>query len=113
MNKGDFELFNASGESIQIESIRTFLLKLPLDKVLELIDCYNMLKIIRNIISIPLLLEHSFEINIKDNGCFIYYFDDFYGNRYMDNNIMFLSFNDNILHIKKMKKRMLCKTPAT
>ena len=57
LNKGDFELFDASGESIQAEAIGTKILKLPLGKVLELKTYYYFSNFVRNIISVPLLLE--------------------------------------------------------
>ena len=55
-------LFGASEESIKAEAIGTILLKLPSNKILKLKDCYYMPNIVKNIISIPILLEHSFEI---------------------------------------------------
>lgn len=41
------------------------MLKLPLGKVLELVDCYYMPKLIRNIILVSLLFEHGFKIEGK------------------------------------------------
>ena len=35
---------------------------------MKLVDYYYMPKIIKNIISISLLLEHDFEINVKSKG---------------------------------------------
>ena len=72
LNKGDFELFNASGESIHAEAVETYLLKLSSSKILELEDCCYMSRLIRNIISIFLLLQQGFEINAKDNRCSIF-----------------------------------------
>ena len=57
LNKGDFKLFGTSGESIQAEAIGTKVLKFSSDKILELKIYYYILKIIRNIIFVPLLLE--------------------------------------------------------
>ena len=57
LKKGDFKLYEAEGESIQAEAVGTKILKLPYEKILELTSCYYMPKIIRNIISIPLLLK--------------------------------------------------------
>ena len=57
LSKDDFELFDASGESIETEAIRTYLLELSFSNSLKLVDRYYMTKIIKNIISIPLLLE--------------------------------------------------------
>ena len=66
---------------------------------------YYILKIIKNIISIPLLLEQDFKIKTKSNGCSIYLSNEFYENTYIDNDLLFLSLNDNILHVDNMKKK--------
>lgn len=58
------QLFGASGKSIFVEAIGTSPIELPSSKILELEECYYMPKIIRNIISIPMLLKHDFEINL-------------------------------------------------
>ena len=105
LNKCDFELFDASGESIQVEAVETKILKLPSDKVLKLKIYYYIPDIVRNIISVPLLLEQSFEIIIKNNGCSIYFFNKYYGSTFIDNGLMFLSLNDNVLHVENMKKK--------
>ena len=57
LNKGDIELFDASRESIHAEAIGTKILELPLDKILKLKIYYYISNIVRNIISIPLLLK--------------------------------------------------------
>ena len=105
MNKDDFELFDARGESIQVETIGTRVLKLPSRKILKLKICYYILDIVRNIISIPLLLEQDFEIIVKNNGCSIYFSNEYYGSAFVDNSLLFLSLNDKVLHIDNMKKK--------
>ena len=57
LKKDDFKLYGAGGKSFQAEAIGTNILKLPYGKILELTNCYYIPKIIRNIISIPLLLK--------------------------------------------------------
>ena len=47
--RGDLELYGASGEFISTETVGTYMLDLPSDKILELKDCYYISKIIRNI----------------------------------------------------------------
>ena len=61
--------------------------------------------LVKNIILVSLLLEHSFEIKRKGNSGSIYYFNEFYDNIFIDNGLLFLSLNDNIFHIDQMKKR--------
>ena len=98
-------LFDASGKSIQIKAVGTTVLKLPSDKVLELMDYYYIPNIVRNIISIPMLLEQDFEIRRKGNSCSIYFFNECYENIFIDNDLLFLSLNDNVLHVNQMKKK--------
>ena len=72
LKKDDFELYSAEGESIQVETVGTYMSKLPFRKILELENCYYMSKIIRNIISVLLLLQRDFKINEKSNSCSIF-----------------------------------------
>ena len=83
LNKDDFELFGASGESIQAEAIGTKILKLPLKKVLKLKTCYYIPNIVRNIIFVLLLLEQDFKIITKNNGYSIYFFNKYYGSTFI------------------------------
>ena len=49
LKKGDFELYGAGGESIQVETVETYMLKLPSEKILELetvILCLRSLEIL-------------------------------------------------------------------
>ena len=105
LNKCDFELVDASGESIQAEAIGTRVLKLSSKKILKLKTYYYILNIDRNIISVPLLLKQDFEIITKSNSCSIYFSNEYYGSTFIDNGLIFLSLNDNVLHIDNMKKR--------
>ena len=105
MKKGNLELYGASRETIYAEAIGTYMMLFPLGKILKLKDCYYISNIVRNIISIPLLLEQSFEIIIKNNGYSMYFSNKYYGSAFIDNGLMFLSLNDNVFHIDNMKKR--------
>ena len=84
LNKDDFKLFGASGESIQAEAVGTRILKLSSDKILKLKTCYYILNIVRNIIFVPLLLEQDFEIKAKNNGCSLYFSIEYYESAYID-----------------------------
>ena len=57
-------------------------------------------KVIRNIISIPLLLKQGYE---KANGKWILHFfsNDFYRSGYIDNNLLILALNKNIFHVER------------
>ena len=53
----------------------------------------------------PLLLEQGFEIITKNNGCSIYFSNQYYGSTFINNGLMFLSLNNNVFHIENMKKK--------
>ena len=74
LKRGNLELYSASEESISIEAVGTCILDLPSDKILELKDYYYMPKVIRNIISIPLLLKQGYEIKLMENGYTNFFF---------------------------------------
>ena len=67
--------------------------------------CYYIPNVVRNIISVLLLLEQGFEIKAKNNDCSIHFSNKFYGNTYIDNSLLCLSLNDNVLHVDNIKKR--------
>ena len=79
------------------------MLKLPSEKILKLENCYYMSKIIRNIISIPLLLQQDYEINRKSNSCSISFSNEILYHGIVNNDLFILS-NDNIFHIEENKK---------
>ena len=81
------------------------MLDLPSNKILELKDCYYIPKVIRNIISIPLLLKQSNEIKLMENGCSIFFSNEFYGSDYIDNNLLIFTLNENIFYIERNMKR--------
>ena len=105
LKEGDFELYGAGGESIQAEAIGNYILKLSSGKILELKDCYYMPKIIRNIVSIPLLLNQGYILNVTSNGCSIYYSNEIIAYGIFNNGLLTLSLNDNAFHIDKKCKR--------
>ena len=53
----------------------------------------------------PLLLEQDFEIITKNNDCFIYFFNKYYGSVFIYNDLLFLSLNDNVLHVENIKEK--------
>ena len=81
------------------------MLLLPLDKILELKDCYYIPNIVRNIISVPLLLKQGFEINIENNGCSIYLSNNLFGMGKFINGLLNLSLNDEILLVENKKRK--------
>ena len=105
LKKDEFKLLSVSGESISAEAMGTFLLKLPLKRNLELEECYYMPKIIRNIISVPLLLHDGYEIKFIGNGCSIFHSNEFFSNGYFNNDLLILSLNEKNFHIDGNMKR--------
>ena len=103
LKKDDFELYDAGRESIQAEAVGTYTLKLPSENILELENCYYMPKIIKNIISVSLLLQQDYEINEKSNSCSISFFSKILCHGIINNDLLILS-NDNIFYIDESKK---------
>ena len=69
-----------------------------------------MSKVIRNIISIPLLLKQVYEIRLMGNGFSIFFSNKFYGNDYNDNNLLILALKENTFDIESnMKRKRRCK----
>ena len=105
LKKDEFKLFGASGETISAEAMGTYLLELSKGRTLELKFCYYMPNVIRNIISVPVLLSYGYEIKFMGQGCSIFYSNEFIGNRFFDNGLLVLSLNENMFHIDKNMKR--------
>ena len=62
-------------------------------------------KIIRNIVSIPLLLKQGYILNVTSNGCSISFSNKIICFSIFNNGLLILSLNDNIFHIDKKQKR--------
>ena len=90
LNKGDFELYGIGGESIQAKAIGTYMLKLLSGKILELENFYYMPKIIKNIISVPLVLQRGYEINGKSNSYSIYFLNEIFYHGIINNGLLIL-----------------------
>ena len=99
MKEEDFGLYGVGGDSIQEEAIGTYILKLPFAKILELKDCYYIPKVIRNIISVPLLLKQGYTMNVVSIGCSISFSNDIICYGVFSNGLLTLSLSDNIFHI--------------
>ena len=72
----------AQVESLLAQRLGTYMLDLPSCKTLVLKDYYYIPKVIRNIISISLLLKQSYEIRLMGNDS------------YIDNNLLILILNE-------------------
>ena len=105
LRKGDFELYGAGGDSIQAEAVGTYILKFPSRKILELTNCYYMPKIIRNIVSVPLLIKQGYQISVTSNGCSINFSNEIICHGIFDNGLLTLCLNDNIFHVDENSKR--------
>ena len=90
LNKSNFELFGASGESIQVEVVGIRILKLSSHKILKLKICYYISNIVRNIIFVPLLLEQDFKIIAKNNVVLYIILMNIIEVLFIDNSLMFL-----------------------
>ena len=105
LKKDDFKLYGASGEAIYAKVMDAYILLLPLDNMIKLEECYYIPNIIRNIISIPLLLQQGYEISVKSNGCSILYDNKIFENGYFVNDLLTLELNDKIFLINDKKRK--------
>ena len=105
LKKGDFKLYEASGEAIYTEAVGTYILLLSLGNILKLEECYNISNIIRNIIFIPLLLQQGYEISVKSNDCSIIYNNKIFRYGCFINGLLTLKLNDKILLIDDKKRK--------
>ena len=78
----------ARGAALVVE---TYYLSLPSGLVLELDNCYYVLAMSRNIISIYCLDMVGFSFIIKNNTCYIYYGDIFYRDAQLSNGLYILN----------------------
>ena len=105
LKEGDFNLYGAGGDIIQAEAVGTYILKLPSGKVLELDNCYYMPKIIRNIVSIPLLLKQGYVMDVTSTGCSIMLSNEIICSGLFSNGLLTLSLDDNVFHVNNKRKR--------
>ena len=105
LKKGDFKLYGASGEPIYAEAVGTYLLLLPSGNIIRLEECYYVPNIVRNIISIPLLLQQGYEISVKSSGCSILHNNTIFGHGCFVNGLLTLVLNDEILLVDDKKRK--------
>ena len=76
-----------NGARVAALAVGTYYLLFPSGLVLELDNCYYVLAMSRNIISISCLDMVGFSFIIKNNTCSIYYDDIFYGDAHLSNGL--------------------------
>ena len=89
--KGEVDLRVGNGVKVVALVVGTYYLSLPLGLVLELDNCYYVLAMSRNIISISCLDLVGFSFFIKNNTCSIYYGDIFYGDAHLSNGLYIIN----------------------
>ena len=105
LKEGDFNLYGASGDIIQVEAVGTYELKLPSGKILELENCYYMPKVIRNIVSIPLLLKQGYVMDVTSTGCSIMLSNEIICSGIFNNGILTLSLGNSVFNVNNKRKR--------
>ena len=105
MKEGDFNLYGTSGDIIQAEAVGTYVLKLPSGKILELENCYYMPKVIRNIVSIPLLLKQGYVMDVTSTGCSIMLSNEIICSGIFNNGILTLSLDNSVFNVNNKRKR--------
>ena len=87
--KGEVDLRVGNKARVAALVVGTYYLSFPSRLVLELDNCYYVLAMSRNIISISCL--DGFSFIIKHNTCSIYYGDIFYGDAHLSNRLYILN----------------------
>ena len=87
----EVDLQVGNGVRVVALAVGTYYLSLPSGLVLELDNCYYVLAMSRNIISISCLDMVGFSFIIKNNTCSIYYGDIFYEDAYLSNGLYILN----------------------
>ena len=104
--KGEVDLRVGNGVKVVALVVGTYYLSLPLGLVLELDNCYYVLAMGRNIISISCLDLVGFSFFIKNNTCSIYYGDIFHGDAQLSNGHHILNHdNPNVKPIYKINTK--------
>ena len=80
-----------NGARVVALAVEIYHLSFPLGLVLELDNCYYVLAMSRNIISISCLDMVRSSFIIKNNTCSIYYGDIFYGDAHLSNGLYILN----------------------
>ena len=89
--KGEVDLRVGNGARVAALAVGTYYLLFPSGLVLELDNCYYVLAMSRNIISISCLDMVGFSLIIQNNTCSIYYDDIFYGDAHLSNGLYILN----------------------
>ena len=89
--KGEVGVRVGNGARVAALAVGTYYLSLPSGLVLELDNCYYVLAMSRNIISISCLNMVGLFFIIKNNTCSIYYGDIFYGDAHLSNGLYILN----------------------
>ena len=77
--KGKVDLRVGNGARVAALAIGTYCLTLPSGLVLQLLNCYYVSAMSKNILSVSCLDNASFHFIIKNNNLSIYHGDIFYG----------------------------------
>ena len=86
-----------------ISNIITYLLELPMSLILELNNCYYVLQIFNNIISISCLDQEGLVFTFKNKSCSFSHANIFYGSNKLVNGLYILKQKQEILTIENKK----------
>ena len=107
MGKNEISLQVGNGSKVIVVVEGTYSLSLPFGLILELLNCYYVLVISRNIILLSYLpMNDEFSFNIKGNGCSFYLNDIFYGIWIFSNDLYDLDLDKPILNINAKKTKI-------
>ncbi|KAL3497764.1 hypothetical protein ACH5RR_040496 [Cinchona calisaya] len=104
--KGEVDLCVGNGANVAALAVGTYYLFLPSDIVLELKNCYDILSLIRNIISIPCLDTDDFVIMQKNKCCSFSCDGIVYGIAILNNGLYILNMKNSVFNINTERSKI-------
>ena len=103
--KGEVDLRVGNGARVAALAVGIYTLSLPSRLILDLKDCYFVLALTKNIISISCLDLVGFTIITKNKSCSLYRADVFYGAGHLTNGLYILDLENPVFNINTQKKK--------
>ena len=105
--KDDVMMHVGNGSKVDVITIGTLPLHLPLGLVLDLNNWYLVLALRMNIISGSCLLWDSYSFKSENNGCSIYMSNIFYGHAPLKSGLFVLNLNSSDTHIHNVEAQKM------
>ena len=93
LTSGEIDLCVENGAPVAVLAIGTFILELPSGHVRELIDCYYVPSLTRNIIFVSMLTQYGYTFVFRNTWCYVYKNDVEIYTAVVNNGIYILNIN--------------------